>query len=402
MKGYSNIPGLHLTVLRQLAFDYMAKAPKLYFTQMFPDTTIASDEATWEVELTSAGISPFVAPGAPAPRVGIDGHTSGRAKVAYWKEKAYLDESFLNNLRRVGSFEKESAEKQMGRMLQKLVWRSMRRKEWMCAKAIVDGGFTYAAQNGVNFTVSYGRPAVNTLALSEDKKWGTGAQRNPIEDIYMVREHMQTLFGVNVDNMAMTSATLKKLVMDKELQGLLSKSAFGNGDLFARPAQVIGSLFGFGTVQVMDEMYDLNAWVMAVDGTNIVVDNATDFEVGARLMVTKTDERFRSEWRTITAVNKQTNTLTIDAPFQNPPLAGRDKVEMQRKFMDDDTVVFTNPTHEGVPANEFLQAPFGMDGHYGLYTDRKDEWDPDGVYIRVQDKGLPVLYNPQNTFTLKV
>lgn len=402
MKGYDNIPGLHLTILRQLGFDYMAKAPTMYFSSMFPATNIDSDEAVWEVELGSAGISPFVAPGSPAPRVGIDGYTSGRAKVAYWKEKAFLDEVFLNNLRQVGTFQGDKAAKWLGRMLQKLIWRSMRRKEWMCAKAIIDGGFTYTAVGGANFTVSYGRPAQNTMTLVTNRKWGTGEERNPVEDIFDVRDFMSTMYGIQVTNMAMNSNTLKKLILDTSIQNLLMKSSFGNGDLFARPATVLGNLFGFGTIQIVDDMYDMNAWVVNVSGTSITVDNATDFEVGGKLFPEKADETYRSEYRTITAVNRSTNVITIDSAFTNAPVAGRDKVVMQRKYMDDDTVSFSNPSFNGVPANEFLQAPFGIPAHFGMFTDREEEWDPDGVYLRVQDKGLPVLYNPQATYTLHV
>ena len=96
---------------------------------MFSPVRIESDQATWEIELGSTGMSPFTVPGAPAPVVGIDGFRSGNAKVAYWSEKTFFDEVFLNNLRKVGTLEKDSAQNQLGRQLRKLIYRSQRRKE---------------------------------------------------------------------------------------------------------------------------------------------------------------------------------------------------------------------------------------------------------------------------------
>jgi hypothetical protein len=37
-----------------------------------------------------------------------------------------------------------------------------------------------------------------------------------------------------------------------------------------------------------------------------------------------------------------------------------------------------------------------------MQTDRKETWDPDGVFLRVQDKGLPVLYQRDAIYNLTV
>ena len=70
--------------------------------------------------------------------------------------------------------------------------------------------------------------------------------------------------------------------------------------------------------------------------------------------------------------------------------------------MADNVITMFNDTFEGEKVAEFIEAPFGLDRVWGMYTDRHFEWDPDGVWVRVQDKGLPVMYNPNTIMTLTV
>jgi len=57
---------------------------------------------------------------------------------------------------------------------------------------------------------------------------------------------------------------------------------------------------------------------------------------------------------------------------------------------------------EGQPIAEHIQAPFGLGRHYGQFVDEKEEWDPEIQWIRVQDKGLPVLYQEDAVYTIDV
>jgi hypothetical protein len=70
------------------------------FTNMFSSVEYESDRIRWIIEHGTAGMTPFVAPGAPAPTMGDDAmYSEGSAAAAYWKEKAFIDETRLNNLR---------------------------------------------------------------------------------------------------------------------------------------------------------------------------------------------------------------------------------------------------------------------------------------------------------------
>jgi len=112
-----------------------------------------------------------------------------------------------------------------------------------------------------------------------------------------------------------------------------------------------------------------------------------------------------SSWedREITAVNVSTNTITVASAPSNSYIAGEDKVIMRKKFIDDDTfLIFSDTSADGMKIAEFMQAPYGLERQWGMNVDKKDEWDPDGTWTRVQDKGLPVLYYPDTIYRLKV
>lgn len=407
MKGSAGIPALKLTVLNKLIQKF-PKSPKLFFTNMFPPEKAESDTIKWEIEYGSAGMTPFVAPGAPAPAIGIDGTGEGSAKAAFFKEKIYFDEEFLNNLRDPGTVAKYmTAERQLGRATQKLRNRCDRRREWMMCKMVTEGGFTYIQKGGTKATVSYGVPESHLITLDTDRKWGTGASRNPVEDIFDAKTILADDAGVTPEYALLNSELLKTLVLDTNIQNLLSKSAFGDGDLFSRPAEVIAKLLGVGKLTVYDELYEVTGWLQGVvsggSTTDIVVDDATDFEVGGKLRFVDMSESNSWEDRLITAVSVGTNTVTVDSPPDKTYIAGEDKVIMKKKFVDDDTfTLFSTTNADNMKIAEFMQSPYGLNRKWGMDVDKKDEWDPDGTWIRVQDKGLPVMYHPDTTIRLKV
>lgn len=407
MKGSAGIPALKLTVLNKLISKF-PKAPGMFFTGLFPAQQYDSDNIEWEIEYGSAGMTPFVAPGAPAPSIGIDGFGEASAKAAYFKEKMYFDEEFLNNLRLPGTDRTYmTAERSLSRGMQKLRNRCDRRREWMMSQMMIEGGFSYLTKGGTKLAVSYGVPENHLVSLATDRKWGTGASRNPVEDIFDAKTILADDAGVTPSYAMLNSELLKTLILDDKIQALLSKSSFGNGDLFSNPGPVIAQLLGVGELRVYDELYEVQGWmlssVIASSSTTVVVDDATDFEVGGKLRFVDMSEANTYEDRVITAVNVVSNTITFDAVTTRSYTAGEDKVLMKKKFIDDDTfLMFSKTSADGMGIAEFMEAPYGLDRNWGMNVDVKDEWDPDGVWTRVQDKGIPVMYHPDTVFRYKV
>ncbi|RLI36475.1 hypothetical protein DRO66_05570 [Candidatus Bathyarchaeota archaeon] len=57
---------------------------------------------------------------------------------------------------------------------------------------------------------------------------------------------------------------------------------------------------------------------------------------------------------------------------------------------------------EGQKIAEFATVPFGVERQWDVKVDSHDVWDPDGLFIRVENRGLPVLYNEDCIYNLIV
>jgi hypothetical protein len=198
---------------------------------------------------------------------------------------------------------------------------------------------------------------------------------------------------------------LNLMILDTGIQTLLTKNNYGQGDLFANPSSVLGRLLDIKNLIVYDEQYQLTAWITAaVTGsstTTVYVDDAADFEVGGTL-------RFHDisadtyEDETISAVDVAAGTITVSSAPTASFKAGEDKVTMTKKFLPTNKVLMFASSVEGQLIAEFMEAPFAVDRVWGLKLDKKLEWDPEGIWIRSQNKGLPVLYQRDGLLTLQI
>ncbi len=403
-KGKSGIAALELETLNKL-ISKLDSAPTMFFSNLFPAIQYDSDTIKWEIEYGSAGMTPFVAPGSVAPAIGLDGIGEGSAKAAFYKEKMYFDEEFLNNMREPGSWATyQTAERKLAKGVRKLDYRIQRRREWMLAQMLINGSLSYTRAGGVAFSLSYGVPTSHVVTLTGNDVWGTGSTRTPIGDIFDAKKVLSDDAGVQVEYSILNTATLRLLLMDSSVQDLVKKTAFGNGDLFARPAEVLGQLLGLGTLIIYDELYEVPANITGVvtGGSTVAipVDDTTDFEVGGTLRLHDLSENTYED-ETISAVSASAGTVTVSAAPTASFEAG-DQVTMKKKFIDDNVFFMFSTKMEGDNIAEFMEAPYGVGRRWGKFADTKDEWDPEGLWLRVQDKGLPVLYHPDTTYKLIV
>lgn len=378
-----------------------------FFSGLFATQQEESDTIRWMFESGSIGMTPFVAPGSPAPVTTDDMYwREGSARAAYYKEKRFFDEVFLNNMMEPEvSLKYIKAEKRLAKTLAKLRYRCERRREWMLTQMMVNGKISYNSEKGLKFTVDYKIPARHQIELAAADKWGTGASRNPVRDMYDLKDLFANEIQTAPKYTIMNSTTLRLLVFDSTIQDLLKKSTFGEGDLFANPAPVLARLLGVGDIKLYDDLYSARSHMVgnvAIGANTVIVEDVVDMEVGgkARLYDMSQDDVWYDH--TITAIDYATNTITLGTVTTAAFKGGRDIVEMRKKFVPDNKVMMFTDEFEGEKIAEFMEAPFGLGRHWGLYTDQKEEWDPDGIWVRVQDKGLPVLYNPKTIVTLKV
>jgi len=409
MKGTAGIPALELVTLNKLISKF-DRAPSMFFSSLFPTQQYDSDTIKWELEYGSAGMTPFVAPGSVAPVVGLDGVGEASAKAAYWKEKMYFDEEFLNNLREPGTWATyQTAERKLSRGARKLRYRVDRRREWMSCKMLLDGAISYTQKGGTKISISYGIPASHMVTLTGNDCWNvTHADSVPVEDVYDGKTVVSEDSLSQVNHAVLNSSLLKVLLMKGTIQALLAKSSFGDGDLFKNPAQVIGTLLGVGPLTVYDEMFEITGWlttaVAAGGGASYAcyVDDASDFEVGGTARFVDMSEVNVWEDEVIEAVDVAAGTVTVVAGPALAFKAGEDKIIMRKKFIPDNVFFMFADNAEGEPIAEFMEAPHGLGRNWGQFADTKDQWDPSGVYMRICDKGLPVLYHPDTTYKITV
>ena len=176
--------------------------------------------------------------------------------------------------------------------------------------------------------------------------------------------------------------------------------------MFQNPAQVIGTLLGVGPLTVYDEMFEITGWlttnVAAGGGASYVcyIDDASDFEVGGTARFVDMSEVNVWEDEVIEAVDVEAGTITVTAGPALAFKANEDKIIMRKKFIPDNIFFMFSDTAEGEAIAEFMESPHGLGRNWGQYADTKDQWDPEGVYLRIQDKGLPVLYHPDTSYKI--
>ncbi|RJR46022.1 MAG: hypothetical protein C4576_11375 [Desulfobacteraceae bacterium] len=401
----SDYPDLRLTRLQKL-IERWKTPPSLRLMKLFGQDNWDSDNIKWETQIGNRGLTPFVAPGSPSPMTSPLGVGAGAAFAAFWKEKMFFGEEFLNNLRQPGTTAKyHTAQKRLASETKSLKNRCERRKEWMFAKMLCGASFTYLVQNGLKYTIDYDVPTDNVVSLSASRKWNTGASRNIVEDIFDAKNTMRKANGGKLSNALYTTDVMKSMIFDQTIQNLLSKSSFGDGDLFANPERVLASLLGIGNMEVYDEVYQLKAWltaaVTASSTTVVYVDDPTDFEVGDTLYFYDVSARTK-EGEPIESIDVNAGTVTVDTAPSTSYKAGEDFVYANKNYIPIDRFVMFCSTVEDEKIAEFANAPFDLDRHYGLKTDTHEEWDPDGIAVRVQNKGIPVLYQEDAVFAYTV
>jgi len=412
-RGLGEITELRLEVLQNFVTMWTLP-PELMLMQLFGSSDSPSSTIKWESQEGGRGMTPFKPPGAPSPMTSPYGVAAHEAEAAFWGEKMFFDEEFLNNLRRAGTEnEYYDAASRLANELSGLTNRSNRRKEWMFAKMLFTGSFTYAVKQGVMMSVNYSLRDDHIVSLATDYKWQSGTKRDIISDIINGKTKIKDSCGSNTDFAVCNSTVLKYLAQDPTILTLLQKSAFGSGDLFKGAVhrivgvnpQVVASLLDIPNLVIYDESYEVRAYLTAVvtadSTTSISVEDASDFVAGGTLRFVDVSEGTYEE-ETISSVDVQAGTVTVATAPSTSYKPTEDYVSMVQKFVADDKFCMFASRVENKPIAEFKRAPFGLDRNYGIKPDRWEKKDPDGIFIRVEDKGLPVLYQRDAVYILDV
>lgn len=414
-RGSSDIPILRLEVLQGFMQQFMAP-PNLLLMNMFGSSPSPSSTVTWESQRGGRGMTPFVPPGAPAPVTSPHGVAQHVAEAAYWKEKMPFDEEFLNNLRQPGTDAVyQSAAQRLARELAGLKNRSMRRKEWMFAQMLCNNGFSYHMKGGYRAAVDYGIPSDHRITLGSNYNWNNGASKDILGDLRDAKITINRDCGGTIDYAICNSNVLKLLAADTTIRDILKRQAFMVGEsnlyggalhnLIGVNPKVIGSLLDIPNFIIYDEMYEVRAWLTgAVTGgstTWVSLDDVSDFEEDAPVRFWDKSAGTYED-RVVLAKNSENGTIQINYPPTFSYKSSEDYVTQAKPFIPDDKFIMMSSRVDNQPIAEYKEAPFGLNRNYGQFTDSHDEWDPEVTWIRVQDKGLPILYFRDAIYTLDV
>jgi len=415
-RGASDIPVLRLEVLQKFVTSFMSP-PELVLSNLFSSSVSPSSTVKWESQRGGRGMTPFVPPGAPAHLTAPHGVASHVAEAAFWKEKMYLDEEFLNNLRKEGTESQYlAATQRLARELSFMTNRANRRKEWMFSQMLTKGSFEYNEASGLKLDVDYDIDTNHVVSLGSSYYWDSGASRDILGDIRDGKKLVAEDCGGKVNLAMCNSSVLKMMADDSTFQAYFESRKFqaGLGNPFAGSKagkwlgvnpKVIGALLDIDNLLIYDEMYEVKAFltaaVTAASTTWVTVDSIADFKTGEKV-------RFHDvsagsyEDKYITSVDVENQRFQINGTTSASFKAAEDYVTMTAYFLPSDKFVMMSTNVDGQPIAEFKKAPHGNNRHYGLRTDQWDVKDPEGVYIRVQDKGLPVLYQRDAVYILDV
>lgn len=411
-RGASDIPELRLERLNKLMTTFQAP-PEMVLSNLFPSSREQSSTIKWESQQGNRGLTPFVPPGSPAPRHYPEGVAAHSAEAAFWKEKMYFDEEFVNNLRKEGTESQYlSAQQRLARSLRSMRNRADRRKEWMFAQMLTAGSFTYAEANGTKIDVDYDLDSNHLVTLAANDQWDDGTNRDILEDIMDAKITVSDACDGKLDYGICDSTVLKYMALDDSIQTLLQRSSFGQGDLFNKKggkiigvnAPVLGSLLDLNIVIYDAKFVITGILTAAVTGASTVivyVDNAADFESGETLRFHDVSANTYED-ETISSVDEQAGTVTVSTAPATSYKAAEDKVTMTRGFVPNNKFVMISSRVDGQAIAEFKEAPFGNNRNWGMKTDQWVQNDPEGVFIRVQNKGLPILYQRDALYVLTV
>jgi hypothetical protein len=415
--GSSGLPYMHIETLRGMMKKFTTP-PNLKLQKMFPVNKADSDLIVWESQTGSRGMANFKAPGAITEKTAPLGTAEHEAKAAFWGEKMDFDEEFLNNIaggRSTTTAKFEKARQVLARNLRHLSNRCDRRKEWMFAQMLTAGTFAYTSKGGgLQISVDYAVPSANKVTIASGSYWTGASQttRDIMGDIQAGKQVISDACGGTVNAALCSRTTLGYLAADSSMRDLLSKVYWNDGGLYkgkkdkilAVNTSAIADIIDIPNLLVYDEKYEVRSMLtttLATDGTSAYVADAGDFGVGN---VTFTNIRTGYTVTTAaSAVVVETGIITITAVGGSTTFPAQQTIVSQLlNFIPDKKFVMMATSVEGEPIAAYEQAPFGNGRHYGMKLDKKEQWDPEAVTVRAQDKGLPILKQNDAVYMITV
>lgn len=388
----------------QALVDEVQPDPVLYLSNMFPEQNYPEEIIRWQVYTGDPGMAPIVARGVQSPKWKGGGIHEVAMRGFVISEKMDHNEEDINRTEVKDPMKKKAAERLLLDKTEDLLSRSRKTREYIASQIICNRGVVaYKDQYGTEMNIDFNLPDDHVITdLGTDKEWGTGADREPALDCYGMKRKIQQRAGSQLSAVLMNSDTFaKRLVNDAKIQTALHKDKYGmpgKDNLFTKPIETLTWYLDI-PIQIYDLTMPLAINIVGrTDASNYTLEDVSKLKVGSQIAFRKatTSEAAAEHWSTITAIDTDTRVVTIADAASAVYVPGRDIVQVEVPFLQDDWVIFMCNKVNNRPIMKWYNSPLGLgSAKYGLRMESWESKDPDVVVTRAQWMGLWALEYPK-------
>lgn len=218
------------------------KSPLTFWSEKFFKSTqlFDSEEIIFDnIVSDNRRLAPFVSPNAQGQIMGQEGYSTKSFKPAYIKPMHVVRPNQALK-RKAGEQPIAGGMSPQARMdaivrdlLQKHVDMHTMTKEWMAARAIIDGAVTVTGENYPSQVVEFGRDAALTVVKAGAAAWDQGTSTK-LKDIRDMRNLVKQKSGAVVKDIIFGTAAWDEFIVDTEVTALLDKNLGGSESDFTR------------------------------------------------------------------------------------------------------------------------------------------------------------------------
>jgi hypothetical protein len=279
-----------LGVLRQTQLDTFSP----FWLNFFPGSmNFQTREIIFEMIPRQRKMAPFVAPNVQGRIMRSQGSTTRSFKPAYIKPKHEVDPS-RTLVRRAGEaiLGSQSPQQRWDAIVaENLAMEKeaiMRRWEWMCARAVIDGAVTISGEDYPTQTVDFGRHSSLKGVLVGAAMWSDPSS-TPLADLEHYRRQVQFLTGTTISRLIFGLDAWTAFSQHADVKALLNTLVRGSETSYniavpdATPYEFRGTLTGQNGLGRLD-LYTYSDTYEAEDGSGQLVpflDSGTLVGVGA-------------------------------------------------------------------------------------------------------------------------
>ena len=355
----------------------------------------------WLCRVGDGGMAPIVDRSASAPVHKGGGVYEIYAKPAMVKEMFFISEDEYNILLSMTETEirKLAVELDVKGRTEDHALRNFRTFEWLAAQTVFNAGYIqYRDREGRNFFIDYKTPTAHKNVLASDRKWKTGANQTPIEDIRSMVNRVKK-YGKNVRVMINSDTVLSKIVGNEAIMEIMKSQNFGEGlagKFIADPAGALGMLLGI-PIEEYDESYPMIYELAHItDPEHWTFDTELHLEPGMTATIQKVngDGEASEEYEAVVAdVSNGQVTWENPIPAELAFMPGRTRITVEIPYLQNNRISVHAEQAQNKPLIEYWDAPHGIRPRvHGMRSTSRVLDNPDRIRVIVERLGLPIMY----------